>query len=180
MALTKDEWRGFQRLVVEELDRAGIVLTPAEQEEVEIADFGLNCFEKEGLGVVVYVNTPRSCAKELVMLPGQTCPQHRHPPVGDDPGKEETFRVRRGVCYLQVDTGSPAQKPRAVPPGESYQPLHEVVLHEGEQFTIPPDTWHWFQAGPEGAIISEFSTTSRDELDIFLDPNIKRLPEVTE
>ena len=38
-----------------------------------------------------------------------------------------------------------------------------------------PDTLHWFQAGPQGAIISEFSTTSRDESDIFTDPQLKRL-----
>ena len=37
-----------------------------------------------------------------------------------------------------------------------------------------PDTLHWFQAGPEGAIVSEFSTQSRDELDVFSDPLIVR------
>ena len=41
-----------------------------------------------------------------------------------------------------------------------------------------PNTWHWFQAGEEGAIISEFSTKSRDETDIFCDDRIKRIPEV--
>jgi D-lyxose ketol-isomerase len=29
-------------------------------------------------------------------------------------------------------------------------------------------------------VVSEFSTTSRDELDIFTDPRIRRLPEVEE
>jgi D-lyxose ketol-isomerase len=33
---------------------------------------------------------------------------------------------------------------------------------------------HWFQAGPEGAVISEFSTQSRDEADVFTDPRIVR------
>ena len=42
-------------------------------------------------------------AKELVLFPGQTCAEHRHPPVGDSPGKEETFRCRRGVVHLHVD-----------------------------------------------------------------------------
>ena len=41
-----------------------------------------------------------------------------------------------------------------------------------------PDTNHWFQAGPEGAIVSEFSTKSRDEADVFTDERIKRIPEV--
>ena len=51
---------------------------------------------------------------------------------------------------------------------------HEIVLDPGEQHTIPPGTLHWFQAGPEGAVVSEFSTESRDELDIFTDPEIGR------
>ena len=52
--------------------------------------------------------------------------------------------------------------------------LDEIVLAPGEQYTIPPDTLHWFQAGAEGAIVSEFSTQSRDELDVFSDPQIVR------
>ena len=36
------------------------------------------------------------------------------------------------------------------------------------------DTLHWFQAVDEGAIVSEFSTRSRDEFDIFTDPRIRR------
>jgi len=42
------------------------------------------------------------------------------------------------------------------------------------------DTLHWFQAGEEGAIVSEFSSTSRDESDIFTDLRIRRVPEVVE
>jgi D-lyxose ketol-isomerase len=51
---------------------------------------------------------------------------------------------------------------------------HEVVLRPGQQHTVPPNTLHWFQAGPEGAIVSEFSTQSRDDLDVFTDPDIAR------
>ena len=36
------------------------------------------------------------------------------------------------------------------------------------------------QAGPEGAVVSEFSTHSTDENDIFLDPAIRRIPEIEE
>ena len=42
------------------------------------------------------------------------------------------------------------------------------------QYTIPPGMRHWFQAGPDGAVVSEFSTTSRDELDEFTDTNVVR------
>jgi D-lyxose ketol-isomerase len=48
------------------------------------------------------------------------------------------------------------------------------VLGPGEQYTIPPDTLHSFEAGADGAILSEFSTTSRDALDVFTDPRIVR------
>jgi D-lyxose ketol-isomerase len=138
------------------LDEAGIVLTDAERAAIEVTDFGLGRLDELGLQLLVYVNTERCCAKELVLFPDQACPEHRHPPVGDDPGKEETFRCRRGTVFLQVD-GAP-----------------EVVLRPGEQFTIPPDTLHSFRAGPEGAIVSEFSTRSRDETDVFTDPRIVR------
>ena len=138
------------------LEAAGIVLTPAERDELEIADFGLGRLEEIGLQLVVYVNTQRVCAKELVLFPHQTCPEHRHPPVDGEPGKEETFRCRAGTVHLHVEGHD------------------EIVLRPGEQFTIMPDTLHWFQAGPEGAIVSEFSTRSRDETDIFTNPAIVR------
>ena len=48
------------------------------------------------------------------------------------------------------------------------------ALLPGMQHTIPPDTLHWFQAGPEGAVVSEFSSASRDELDVFTDERVAR------
>jgi D-lyxose ketol-isomerase len=138
------------------LAEAGIVLTALEREQIEVADFGLGRLDELGLQIVVYVNTDRVCAKELVLFPQQRCPEHRHPPVDGEPGKEETFRVRYGTVHLQVE--------EAV----------EILLTAGEQYTIPPNTLHSFQAGAEGAIVSEFSTTSRDSLDVFTDPQIVR------
>ena len=74
--------------------------------------------------------------------------------------------------------GEPVASPKAKPPSEFYTVFHEIVLRPGEQYTLPPETLHWFQAGPEGAIVSEFSSPSVDEADIFTDPNIKRLPVI--
>jgi D-lyxose ketol-isomerase len=51
----------------------------------------------------------------------------------------------------------------------------EIELNPGEQYTLMPDTLHWFQAGLEGAVVSEFSTRSTDENDIFIDQNIVRV-----
>jgi D-lyxose ketol-isomerase len=151
--VTDDEGREVAAAM---LEAAGIVLTPTERAGIEVADFGLGRLEEIGLQIVVYVNTERVCAKELVLFPRQLCPEHRHPPVGDDPGKEETFRCRFGTVHLHVEGHD------------------EIVLRPGEQFTIEPDTLHWFQAGDDGAIVTEFSTRSRDEYDVFSDPQIVR------
>jgi D-lyxose ketol-isomerase len=113
----------------------------------------------------------------LVLWPNQTCPEHRHPPVGDDPGKEETFRCRSGSVYLYVEgepSSAPACKPRTCE--DAYTVWHEIYLQPGDQYTIPPNTLHWFQAGPSGAVISEFSTCSTDENDVFTDKRIQRMP----
>jgi D-lyxose ketol-isomerase len=153
---------------------AGIALTRAEAAEIEVADFGLSQLEQTGLQIVVYVNTDRVCAKELVMFPWQLCPEHRHPPFDGSPGKEETFRCRKGRVYLYTD-GEQNDRPTArTPPGGVFTVWHETVLGPGDQFTVPPNTLHWFQAGDEGAIVSEFSTRSTDERDVFTDPRIQR------
>jgi len=154
--LTRAEVRAAQERAAASLAAAGVALTPAERDAIEVADFGLGRLEETGLQIVVYVNTDRVCAKELVLFPRQICPEHRHPPGGDDPGKEETFRCRTGSVVLWVDGHG------------------EVELRPGDQFTIPPNTLHWFRADAEGAIVSEFSTRSRDETDVFSDPRIVR------
>lgn len=171
----RDELAAVHERVVTTLRDAGIVLTEREQAEVEIADFGLGRLAETGLQLVVYVNTERCCAKELVLFPGQTCPEHVHPPFDGTPGKEETFRVRQGTVYLYVP-GEPTPEATARPyRPDHYTVWHEVVLRPGDQYTIPPMTKHWFHA-PDGAIVSEFSTQSRDELDVFTDPDIVRVP----
>ncbi len=177
--MTHTEIRHYQRLAQRYLDRVGMVLTEVERAELEVTDLGLSEFETTGLTLHTYINTDRVCAKELVLLPRQTCPQHKHPPVAGDPGKEETFRCRWGTVYLYVE-GEPAAQPLVQPPAHrraSYTVWHEIVLGPGEQYTLLPDIWHWFQGGPEGAVVSEFSTRSRDEADIFTDAQIRRLPE---
>ena len=153
--ISEQERREAQAYAAVRLEAAGIALTDAERAAIEVADFGLSRLREIGLQILVYANTDRYCAKELVLYPGQTCPEHRHPPFAGTPGKEETFRCRAGVVHLHVA-------------GE------EIVLRPGEQLTIPPDTLHWFQAGPEGAVVSEFSSTSRDDLDVFTDPAVER------
>jgi D-lyxose ketol-isomerase len=180
--LTKEQVRSYQKQAGEMFLNAGIYIRDKEVEQIEIADFNLDQFEQTGLGVLVYVNTDRCCAKELAMWPRQTCPQHRHPSAGDRLGKEETFRCRWGTVYLYV-SGESTREPGAKPPAgreDTYDVWHEIVLQSGAQYTLHPDTWHWFQAGDEGAVVSEFSTTSTDEADVFTDPEIQRQTQIVD
>lgn len=180
--LTPMEVKLAQEKTVSILERNGIALTEEEKKNIEIADFGLGQLEKQGLELITYINNDRYCAKELVLFAGQTCPEHLHPRIGGEPGKMETFRCRKGNVFLYVE-GEPVSRMQANLPQDSeeyYTVFHEIELHPGEQYTIPPGTLHWFQAGDDGAVVSEFSSTSRDEYDIFTDPRIKRLPEEAE
>jgi D-lyxose ketol-isomerase len=154
---TRSEYEAAQAYAAEQLAAAGVVLREDERAAIEVADFGLGRLREIGLQLYVYVNRDRYCAKELVLYPRQECPEHRHPPFDGTPGKEETFRCRRGSVRLWV--------------GE-----RELVLGPGDQHTIPPDTPHRFRAGDDGAVVSEFSSTSRDDLDVFTDPRIVRAP----
>jgi D-lyxose ketol-isomerase len=161
------------------LKKGHIAVSHKEAEEMEVADFGLGDVGKLGLELIVYLNNDRYCAKELVLLPGQTCPEHRHPPIDErNPGKQETFRCRWGEVYLYT-VGEATGKPKAKLPAkyrDRFTVWHEITLRPGDQYTIPPNTLHWFQGGPKGAIVSEFSSTSIDESDEFTDSNIRRLP----
>ncbi len=180
--MKRSQMQTVQRRVADQLEQAGIVLSPTDREKIEVADFGLDDFDRQGLGLLTYVNTDRYCAKELVLAGGQSCPEHRHPSVKDQPGKMETFRCRRGRVFLYVEGKAAGKIQAAIPPGGEryYHVHHEIELTAGGQYTIPPNTWHWFQAGPEGAVVSEFSSTSRDELDEFTDPRIRRMPLIDE
>jgi D-lyxose ketol-isomerase len=155
--ISREEQREAREYAAQQLEAAGIVLADEERAAIEVADFGLGQLRETGLLLLVYVNTDRYCAKELVLYPRQTCPEHRHPPFDGTPGKEETFRCRRGSVDLYVE-------------GE------RISLQPGDQHTVPPNTSHWFQAGGEGAVVSEFSSTSRDDLDVFTDPRMVRVP----
>lgn len=180
--LTQADYASVKEETLKFLDQAGIELNSQEKKNVEVADFGLNRIRDIGLQLVVYVNNERYCAKELVLLPSQTCPEHLHPPIGQSPGKEETFRCRWGTVYLYLP-GKKTNHPHANPPKgreNYYKVWNEVILNPGEQYTIPPNTPHWFQAGSEGAVVSEFSSKSMDEYDVFTDPDIKRTPEIQE
>ena len=96
----------MKRALIEEMEKrarkffekAGIIIR--KDEEIEVSDFGLDNIHNIGLQLCVYINTERVCAKEMVLFPHQTCPEHKHIGDGINIGKEETFRCRYGKVFL--------------------------------------------------------------------------------
>jgi D-lyxose ketol-isomerase len=160
------------------LRKARIAVTREEIEAMEVTDLGLGDLKRVGIEIIVYENNDRYCAKELVLLPRQICPEHRHPRVnGRNMGKKETFRCRFGEIYLYV-AGERTVRPKAKVP-KKYKPFltvgREIVLRPGDTYTLPPNSLHWFQSGDRGAVVSEFSSTSTDENDLYTDPRVRRV-----
>lgn len=176
--ITKKEYNESVEYVLNLFKKAGIKVTDEEKGKIEVADFGLSRLDEIGLQLLTYINTDRVCAKEMALKPYQTCPEHWHIPTNGKEGKEETFRCRYGKVYLYVDGEGKAENVKAKIPNTTLTVYHEIELSEGEQYTIYPNTKHWFQAGSEGAIVSEFSTHSTDETDVFSDSAIVRKPSV--
>ena len=171
----------FERQVAKSLEmyeRASIVLTDEEKKNIEVIDFGLGKVETMGLQLLTYINTERVCAKEMVLTPHQTCAEHKHVPTNGNPAKEETFRCRYGKVYLYVEGEGRREDIKATLPEMDFSVFHEIILNPGEQYTIMPETLHWFQAGEEGAVISEFSTRSTDETDVFTDKRLVRAAKI--
>lgn len=180
--ITREEYNNTVRRALKYFERAGIVLNGEEKGRIEVVDFSFDDLEHMGIQILVYVNTQKVCAKEMVLFPRQTCAEHIHPTINGVPGKEETFRCRWGKVYLYVQ-GEPAGEIKAVMHENmkgNITAFKEIELNAGEQYTLYPDTLHWFQAGPDGAVISEFSTANTDETDRFTDARINRFTEVKE
>ena len=77
--------------------------------------------------------------------------------------------------------GNKTGREQARPPkgsASSYTVWHEIVLKPGAQYTLAPDTLHWFQAGAQGAVVSEFSTRSVDAKDVFTNREIQRTTRI--
>ncbi len=179
--ISKSEQTEAQQRAARMMREAGIQVMDNEIEKIEVVDFGLSQLSVEGVQVFTMVNTDRLAAKVLAMFPNQTEPEHWHPKVGNDPGKQETIRHIWGDLRFYVD-GPDTLKEGFLVPGkdEVYRLRHEIVLEPGDQLTFAPYEKHWFQAGPRGAVLYSFSTTVRDGLDGFTDPAIQRVTVVEE
>ncbi|OAV45762.1 hypothetical protein A3850_002145 [Lewinella sp. 4G2] len=157
------------------IEQSGIPINDADRAKITAADFGLSRLRQEGIEILTMYETDRAAGKILVLLPNQTEPEHWHPSQGDNPGKEEIIRAVWGDLYFYVE-GEDNMKKGFIPEGKEavYTLRHEIDLQPGDQLVFPPDTPHWFQAGPRGAVMFSFSTKVVDTLDGFTDPAIQR------
>ena len=72
--MTRKDFLAQQKAALKYYKKAHIALTAEEIANIEVADFGKNMVNSLGLQLITYINTERVCAKEMVLLPGQTCP----------------------------------------------------------------------------------------------------------
>jgi len=150
--MKRSEVIAAQAQVKQQLEGAGLALTP--ETTIEIADFGLNRFAQEGLGIVIRSNETEYCSKWLTLFPGQECPVHYHKM------KKETFFALEGEVELVAD-------------GQT------ITLLPGQNYTLKPGVNHSFRS-TAGAVIEEVSTHDENSDSYFEDPNIVRDPIVEE
>ncbi|MDJ0913531.1 MAG: hypothetical protein QNI95_08180 [Desulfobacterales bacterium] len=177
--ITRKEQQTAQEHAAEMLKQAGITITEKEAARIEVADFGLGHLEKEGAQALTLVQTDRISVKVLVLFPLQTLPEHWHPPVGTDPGKEETLRVISGRVFFYIE-GQNSLKEGFIVEGKEdcYTLRHEIIMQPADQILLAPGEKHWLQAGDQGAVLYSFSTIARDALDQFTDPHIDRITKI--
>jgi D-lyxose ketol-isomerase len=180
--IARSEYEQAKSRAADLVRQAGILVRDDEVDGIEAADLGLSELESIGMQIMTLVNTNVTGVKILILLPGQTFAEHKHPPMGDYPGKEETFRCQWGTLRLYVP-GAPGAEPQGQPPlhrAQYFTARREIILHPGEQYTVLPNTWHWLQAGPEGAVVWSFSPQATDAQDNFQDPDVVRKTIIVE
>ena len=179
--ITRKQQEQARRRAAEMIRAAGIHITDIEANRTEVVDFGLSRLEHEGVQVLTLVQTERISVKVLALFPNQTEPEHWHPPVGSDPGKEETVRVISGTLYFYVPGENTFKEGFLVKGKEHcYTMRHELVMRPGDQVTLAPGVRHWFQAREEGVVMCSFSTIARDVMDRFTDKDIVRTTRVAD
>lgn len=182
--ISRTEHDRFRDTAWRMLKASGIALRDHEISQIEVADFGLSRLGEVGAGIMTFEANDWVSVKVLVLTPWQLEPQHRHPPSldGTYPGKTEVLRCQWGRL-LHYHEGPPSPHPQARPAASDRPHLtvwHETVLDAGEQLVLKPNTWHWFQAGPEGAVVWTISSKVTDSADQWQDPRIVRKTVITD
>lgn len=197
--ITRTAYREAQRRAAMLLQETGVALRDDELATIAVADFGLGELDQTGAQILTLLDTAEVAVKLIALFRDQTLPEHRHPRLGDYPGKAETLRCEWGAVYVYTPSPSdidptgnrdgaaagvqPTSEPKGHPPVHrraTYTVWHETILQPGDQITLAPDTLHWFQAGPEGCVVWSFSSRAVDVQDVFTDPEIERVTHVDE
>jgi len=137
-------------------------------------DFGKGDFTSFGMGGVFWCNEVAEgyFGHEIYLLPGQNIPEHRHLPTTDKAGnkvrcKIESWQVRNGYVYGFSEVGEPNLDtfPEAKAMLAKLQIPHLKCVHvekweaDGKVYKLAgPETWHFMQAGKDGAIVTEYAT----------------------
>lgn len=148
------------------------------QDNLVVTDFGLGQFTKVGMGMLIWSNDSENnyASVEVLLLPWQMMPEHWYVPAADAPPRVKTIHCRYGSAYLYGE-GKPTKKIKGRL--HEIQKLHtsvwtEQTLNVGEMTSYPkPAEKRWKQAGPAGAIFSEYSTYRTYKSIRFSDPNIR-------
>ena len=158
------------------IKESGFPVTQEELDSIAIADFGLSNPRVEGAQILTLFATERISTKLIVLLPGQFLPEHWHPPVGSDPGKEEILRGYYGsVDYCEEGEDTCPQDALLAGKEAQYTQRKYYNLKPNDQVIIPSGKKHWIAGGKEGGIVISFSTCVRDALDQFTDKDIQRI-----
>lgn len=143
------------------LEQMHYPVTPTVRKNIWIADFGIGDFPRVGMGGLVWINRPdyNYFGLDILLLPGQMIPEHRHVATDKAQPKMESWQVR---CGKIVTFGEGAPTPELltqVPESQraSIQSKHgaPLGLHETGHLNRV-DAWHYMIAGPQGAWVTEY------------------------
>ncbi len=126
-------------------------------------DFNLGIFTEIGMAGIFWVNhlEMNHVGHEIYLLPGQMIPEHAHLATDKAGPKVESWHVRHGWIYV---AGIGKESPDAntiIPPSHrdiaKARDIKKLMPGETASLTAATDK-HFMIAGPEGAIVSEYST----------------------
>ena len=157
-------------LYLDLVQKANFPLTGEELKSFVVNDLGLDNLEEEGFGLIDLLRSERVRVNIIVLLPNQSLPEHLHQAYENERGKEETIRVLYGTKRVFVE-GEPDSEIN-IPKGKErwYTALRRINLQVGEQFTVPAQVKHWFQAGETGSVNIAFQNRVNESHNVFYDP----------
>jgi len=159
------------------LQQAGYPVNDAITQKLFVSDFGLGRFTEAGLGVILWWGTRRTTSAAWTPFCSRPDhPEHWHVKVRDIPAKMESWLVRHGEIYAYAE-GEPTPNLKAklaAADAANVTVKRERILGVGEIAGISrPLEKHWMQAGPQGAIFTEFSTFHTGEAVKFTDAEVR-------